>query len=115
MEILLSLSLMYVSIANAEEPYSKFSIDLRGWSGNRTLVDKWALNSLLNSSPGEFSHLRGGEINEEKAGPEIFVSANYFLHPDLALRLCTGDLANKTCGTILIKCTCQKPLHSTIG
>ena len=79
-----------------ENDYKKFSIDLRGWSANRTLTDWQALNSLLNTSPGQYSHLRGGKIEDEKVGPELCVTASYFLHKNLAINMGVGYLPGNT-------------------
>ncbi len=65
-----------------------FSLGIRAWHTNRTLTDWNALNSLLNTSPGQYSHLRGGKIEKENVGPEIELMAGY--HPGLNLTISAG-------------------------
>jgi len=65
-----------------------FSLDIRAWHTNRTLTDWNVLYSILNTSPGQYSHLRGGKIEEENVGPEIELMAGY--HPGLNLTISAG-------------------------
>ncbi len=81
---------IFSSISIAETPFKKFSMAISGWTSNRTFTDWQALNSVLNTSPGEYSHLRGGEIDDEKTGPNVFISANYFLNKDVAINIGIG-------------------------
>jgi hypothetical protein len=84
------ISLFILSLCHANEPFNKISFAVGGWPSSRTLSDWQALNSLVNTSPGEYSHLRGGNIDEEKTGPSLAITAHYFLTKDVALNIGLG-------------------------